>query len=736
MSEPPSSRPPSSAAPARTDAFLSEASRLLAESLDWEQTLATVVRLAVREWADVALLDVVEDDGRVCLGAFATRVPAWQRELEQRPPRPGPWSRGAAWDAALKDGVARWVTVPGGPALTAHAEPPRTPDGGTPHALYLLPLRKGPRSLGLLTLSFTEPHAQDTARVREAAEDFAHRAALALANAREHREALEGLRQRDLRLASMRAFLDAAPVGMALFDQDLRCVRANPKQAALNRLPTEAHPGRTLLELLGPRAAPVEVMMREVMHTGVPVVDQLLTDAGDGERRHFRVTHFPVVAGDTRVGVGTTVTEVTEQKVEEERLRFLAEATARLSHSLDWRTTLRTAAQLLVGGKLADYCTVDVLADDGRGLERVEALASDAATQQLLHDALRFPPPPGSRSPIRHVLETGRPMLAAHIDPAWRDALSLSPEHRKLMEALGGHSAMFVPLVARGRCLGVLSVVSQDPNRRYQDRDLDFLEDLASRTALAVDNAWLYREASRAVAARDEFVAIATHELRTPLSALQLQLASLLRAVDKGLPMPPERLHQGLASTQRQAERLSHLVTHLFEVARISTGRLDVEREDVDLSALVHRLVARMEEALVAAGCAPVTHANTPVIAHVDRLRVEQVLMNLLSNAMKYAPGQPVELSVDVEAGAALVVVRDWGPGIPAGAAPRIFERFERATGEHARASLGLGLYISRQIARAHGGDLTVETPSLGPGARFVLRLPLGEVPPAPTSSP
>ncbi|GHG79073.1 PAS domain-containing sensor histidine kinase [Comamonas sp. JC664] len=731
----PTSRPQPPAALARADAFLSEASRLLAESLDWEQTLATVVRLAVREWADVALLDVVEDGGQVSLGAFATRIPAWQRALEQQQLRPGPWSRGVDWERALEDGGARWVTAPDARGLTAHAEPPGGP-GFTPRALLLLPLCKGPRRLGLLTLAFARPSMEDAATPREVVEDFAHRAALALANALQYREAQARLRQQDARFASMRAFLDAAPVGMALFDRDLRCVRANPTMASYNRTPAEAHTGRTLSELVGSRARPVEAMMREVLHTGMPAVDQLLTDAHDGERRSFRVTHFPVTADGTVTGVGTTVTEVTEQKVEEERLRFLAEATARLSHSLDWRTTLRTAAQLLVGGKLADYCTVDVLADDGQGLERVEALASDAATQRLLQEALRFPPPPGSRSPIRHVLETGRPLLAAHIDPAWRDALSLSPAHRELMEALGGHSAMFVPLVARGRCLGVLSVVSQDANRRYQDRDMDFLEDLASRTALAVDNAWLYREASRAVAARDEFVAIATHELRTPLSALQLQLASLLRAVDQGLPLEPERLRQSLASTQRQAERLSHLVTHLFEVARISTGRLSLEREDVDLSALVHRLVSRLEEALATAGCAPVLHANTPVVAHVDRLRVEQVLMNLLSNAMKYAPGQPVELSVDVEDGAALVTVRDWGAGIPTGAAPRIFERFERATGEHARASLGLGLYISRQIARAHGGELTVETPSRGPGARFVLRLPLGEVPPAPTSSP
>ncbi|MFP2960456.1 ATP-binding protein [Myxococcus sp. 1LA] len=729
---PPPSTPDSAGAlAAHARDFLCEASRLLAESLDWERTLTSVVQLAVREWAAVALLDVLDVHGGATPGAHAAREPAWQRRLEQERPRPPTWDAGTEWGQALADGRSLWLSSPPPEWLLADAnlldgETSFGPEGHAPPALLVLPLRKEARPLGLLTLVFTAP-VHDA--LVPTLEDFAHLAALALANALEHREARE-------RLKDLQAFVDASPVGMALFDRDLRFLRANPMLAALNRLPQAAHLGRTLSELVGPRGGPAEAMMREVMHTGVPVVDQLQTDIHAGEQRHFRSTFFPVNDGDVPVGVGTTVTEVTTQQVEEERLRFLAEATARLSNSLDWRTTLRTAAQLLVGGKLADYCTVDVLADDGQGLERVEALASDPATQQLMKEALRFPPPPGSRSPIRRVLETGRPVLAARVDPDWLDALTLTPEHRRLMEALGGQSVMFVPLVARERTLGVLSVVSQDPGRGYEDRDLDFLEDLASRAALAVDNAWLYREASRAVAARDEFVAIATHELRTPLSALQLQLASLRRALEKGIPVPPERQKQGLANAQRQAERLSHLVTHLFEVARISTGRLALEREDVDLSALVHRLVTRMEDALVAAGCAPVLHASVPVLAHVDRLRVEQVLMNLMSNAMKYAPGQPVELSVDADGDSAVIIVRDWGPGIPSGAHARIFERFERATGEHARASLGLGLYISRQLARAHGGELTVDAPPLGPGARFVLRLPMAQVPPAPTSSP
>jgi signal transduction histidine kinase len=219
-------------------------------------------------------------------------------------------------------------------------------------------------------------------------------------------------------------------------------------------------------------------------------------------------------------------------------------------------------------------------------------------------------------------------------------------------------------------------------------------------------------------------VAIATHELRTPLSALSLQLVALQRAVDAGQPPTPERLKHSLVTAQRQTERLEQLVNHLLDVSRIATGRLELELEEMDLSELARWLVTRMEEKLAEAGVVVEFHVNGPLVMRVDRLRVEQVLMNLLSNAMKYAPGLPVELHVKREERWAVLSVKDHGPGISPEAQARIFERYERASGTHARDSLGLGLYVARQIARAHGGDLTVES-TPGQGARFILRLPL-----------
>jgi signal transduction histidine kinase len=441
--------------------------------------------------------------------------------------------------------------------------------------------------------------------------------------------------------------------------------------------------------------------------------------------RPVRTSFFPVKVEGETLGTGVVVLDTTEQTRVEEALRFLADATTRLSTSLDVRTTLESTARL-VAERMADFCLVDVRAEGNQHLERVAAVARRPGTQPRLEEQLLAAPPPQVDSPVWRVLESGRAMLVSEVSEAMvEEAASVDDAHRDAMAQLRPRSVMMVPLIARERSLGVLTLVSQDAARRYSERDLAFVEDLALRAALAVDNARLFQQAAQAVSARDEFVAIATHELRTPLSALSLQLTSLQRAVDSGRAPTEERLRHSLETARRQTERLEQLVNHLLDVSRISTGHLELEPEAVDLAMVVRRLVVRFEEKLAEAGCTPVVHADTPLVAKVDRLRVEQVLMNLLSNAMKYAPGQPVELSVVREQDAALLEVRDHGPGISPEVQARIFERYQRASGKHSRESLGLGLYVARQIARAHGGELSVES-APGQGARFLLRLPLG----------
>ncbi|HZI04340.1 MAG TPA: PAS domain-containing sensor histidine kinase, partial [Archangium sp.] len=510
--------------------------------------------------------------------------------------------------------------------------------------------------------------------------------------------------------------------------RELRYVLVNPVLATMNGKPPEAHLGHPVREVLPEpeEAIHVERLLRGVMERGEPLMNRnAVVPARPGlPPRPVHSTYFPVKVDGETLGAGVTVLDITEQKQVEEGLRFLAEATTRLSSSLDPRTTMESTVRVVVE-HLADYCMLDVRSEDGQGLERVAAAARRADTQRVLEESRRLSPAPHPDSPTWRVLESGRAMLLAEVPETLSEDSALDVRFRATLARLQPRSVMFVPLIARERTLGVLTVVSQDEARRYTERDLAFAEDVAWRAALAIDNARLFHQAERAVEARDEFVAIATHELRTPLSALSLQLTALQRGVDAGRLPTEEKLRQSLVTAKRQTERLEQLIEHLLDVSRISTGRMELEPEEVDLTELVRWVVVRFEEKLAEAGCTAVVHADASVRAKVDRLRVEQVVMNLLSNAMKYASGHPVELRVERQGNMAALGVRDFGPGISPEAQARIFERYQRATGKHSRDSLGLGLYVARQIARAHGGELTVES-APGQGAHFRLYLPLG----------
>ncbi len=247
-------------------------------------------------------------------------------------------------------------------------------------------------------------------------------------------------------------------------------------------------------------------------------------------------------------------------------------------------------------------------------------------------------------------------------------------------------------------------------------------------------------ELRKAVRDRDEFISVASHELRTPLSALHLQLDSMRSTLEK---RPAEGLSSGrlvknVRAAQRQSLRLSALVSQLLDVSRIAGGRLVLEREDLDLAALVSDVAGRFEEVSQQAGCHLAIASRAPVVGRWDRLALEQVVSNLLTNAIKYGAGGRIEVSVHEQSGHACLAVRDHGIGIPEEDRARIFGRFERAVSRRNYGGLGLGLWIARQTVEALGGMISVDS-TPGAGATFKVDLPLGgmgSVPPAGVVSP
>ncbi|MFO7178062.1 MAG: ATP-binding protein [Pseudomonadota bacterium] len=226
-----------------------------------------------------------------------------------------------------------------------------------------------------------------------------------------------------------------------------------------------------------------------------------------------------------------------------------------------------------------------------------------------------------------------------------------------------------------------------------------------------------------AVATRDEFLSIASHELKTPLTPLQLQLDSLRLLLDKEGALD-ERAARKLEQASRQTARLTRLVENLLDVSRITRFRLELEIEEVDLGELIREIASRYADEAHRAGCTLEIHAPSPVVGRWDRMRLEQVISILVSNAIKYGPGKPVEIRAEARDDAARLTVRDYGIGIAQADLSRIFERFERAVSARHYGGLGLGLYIARQIVDAHSGSIGVSSEP-GAGATFTVVIPL-----------
>jgi PAS domain S-box-containing protein len=232
-------------------------------------------------------------------------------------------------------------------------------------------------------------------------------------------------------------------------------------------------------------------------------------------------------------------------------------------------------------------------------------------------------------------------------------------------------------------------------------------------------------QAEEAIRLRDEFLSIASHELKTPLTALQLQVQGLQHKM-RGLN--PD-LATRLARATRAGQRLADLIETLLDVSRIATGRFELRRECFDLAETVDEVIDRLRESAARAGCEVRAQTTPGLVGQWDRLRIEQVLTNLLSNAFKYGHGHPVEVALNRTGAEVALLVADHGPGIAEADLVRIFGRFERAVSMRHFGGLGLGLYVAQQIVEAHGGTVEAQNAPEG-GARFTVRLRLLACPP------
>jgi PAS domain S-box-containing protein len=448
-----------------------------------------------------------------------------------------------------------------------------------------------------------------------------------------------------------------------------------------------------------------------------------------GRRKNGNV--FPAEAAISRIEVGgkvlftVSLRDVTEKKRIEDALRasvaeerLLAETGRILVSAGSDQTALLTGVANVIANNIADWCTVDVVADGN--VNRLKMVHSDPTLAPICAALERYPVH-RQRNLVSDVVESQRPVLMDDVPSGFLESVALDDEHLRLLRSLDPTSFIIAPLIARGQSLGTLAFGASGGSRRYGQLDVSIAERLATVVALAMDNARLYQHLERAVRARDEVLGVVAHDLRNPLNTI-LAAARLIEAY---VPEEGEKIGQtSVGVILRSVSRATRLINDLLDVTSIDAGQLSVVRDHFSAEQLVIGAVegqqllassASVELRLVVEGPLPEIWA--------DRDRCLQVFENLIGNAIKFTPrGGRIIVAATPRDADVHFSVADTGGGIAPESLPHVFDRFWHSKNAK-REGAGLGLSICKGIVEANGGRIWVES-SRGRGTTVHFTVP------------
>jgi signal transduction histidine kinase len=403
------------------------------------------------------------------------------------------------------------------------------------------------------------------------------------------------------------------------------------------------------------------------------------------------------------------------------RLRFLLESSTLLASSLDYTAILSALARLCVS-QIADWAVVYSV-DEAGIPHRLEVAHCDPTKAGLLSELQHAPIDPDGTHPVLEVVRGMRAVLASSLGDAFLETVTPDARQLEIVRDLGAASFMIVPIVARGQALGAIALVSARSDRPFDEQDLTLAEDIAARAGLAVANAQLYQEARRANKTKSDFLAVVSHDLRTPLTAI----IGYVDLMEMGVPdVLPEATRQRLQRIRTSATHLQYLLNELLVFARLDAGREEVRLREVDLRD-VGRDVAAVAEPLALQRDLRL-HVDLPadpVIMQTDADKVRQVLLNLVGNAVKYTHQGHIRVELRKPTDGVVVIrVQDTGVGIAHEHLEHIFEPFWQvdSTQRTPDRGTGLGLSVVRRLARLLGGDVAVES-APGKGSTFTVTL-------------
>lgn len=442
---------------------------------------------------------------------------------------------------------------------------------------------------------------------------------------------------------------------------------------------------------------------------------------------------FDVLAKCLSVGVAQAATEYIKYRDEQldaqrANLEFLAEAGRVLSSSLDFRSTLSRLTALIVP-RLADCCVVHL---EGTGTDDAPVAHVNPAKIELVREIYRrFPLPQDSVHGSAAVMRIGAPQLVREMTPEAFEKLAQSPEHLALLKQFDARSWMVIPLRVQEHQFGALVLAYSESDRRYSEADLMLATELAHRAAVAIDNARLYELSQQArsrveaaTRAKDEFVAMVSHELRSPLNAM-LGWLRLMR----GGGLTEEKRQHAVEVIERNANAQNRLIADLLDISRMLTGKLRINASQLDFANVIDMAVEGVRPAAEAKRIQLDTDLDrASAVMRGDGDRLQQVVLNLLANAVKFTPkGGRVSVRLRRVESDLELIVEDTGEGIADNFLPHVFDSFRQSDASISRrhGGLGIGLSIAKHIVELHGGFIEARSPGLGRGSTFSVSLPI-----------
>jgi PAS domain S-box-containing protein len=555
---------------------------------------------------------------------------------------------------------------------------------------------------------------------------------------REHAARLEAEKAQSLWTTTLRSIGDA----VIATDTSGRVTFMNPIAETLTGWSLDEARGCALPEVFSiineetrqPVTNPVDKVLQE--GTIIGLANHTVLVRRDGMDIPIDDTAAPILdSTGSLFGVVLIFRDVSDEKRTAARREFIVRAGEALSATVDYRESLTLIVQQAVP-QLADWCAVSILEPGESAPVQIAVAHVDPAKAASARElGQRYPPDPNAVTGVPNVIRTGRSELYARIPRELLEAAAVDEQHRRIIQQLDLHSAMIVPLRGRDRTFGALTFVYAESGRTYSEEDLLFAEELAHRAALVIERRKLEDERAALLNAerhareqaeianrtKDEFLATASHELRNPLQAILGWTRLLLQR-----ELPPELL-KPLMTIDRNARAQARLIEDVLDVSRIISGKLHL---DLSQASLPHAIADAIEASRPAAdgkGITLLSRVEPGAEVYADQVRLQQIVSNLISNAVKFTPkGGEISVVAERSGSQAKLIVRDTGEGIDPALLTAIFEPFRQADGSSTRkhGGLGLGLAIVRQLVAAHGGTVRAESAGKGQGATFVVELP------------